>query len=210
MRWSDVDSQVGIITVRHNYSKGKAGKPKGKKPKPVGITPALATVIGELPHLDEHLLVRSDRGETGRWTPHAIQYLLEKLADMAGVPRYSPHKVRHTGGTAKARNGAPHAASLATGWQHTRLAHPLLERRDDPAQALQARDRGAGPRRPIAIHSVANPPRHTSTRALDGIDITARSLPKAGSRIALPSAGVTCKDAEGRSKHSGVCQAQLG
>ena len=106
-RWSDVDSQVGIITVRHNYSNGKASKPKGKKPKPVGITPALAAVIGELPHLDEHLLVRSDRGETGRWTPCAIRHLLEKLADMAGVPRYSPHKVRHTGGTAKARNGAP-------------------------------------------------------------------------------------------------------
>lgn len=121
VRWSDVDSQVGIITVRHNYSKGKAGKPKGKKPKPVGITPALATVIGELPRLDEHLLVRSDLGETKRWTPHAITYLLTKLAAMAGVPRYSPHKVRHTGGTAKARNGAPGWVVQAS-LRHTRLS----------------------------------------------------------------------------------------
>ena len=40
-------------------------------------------MIGELPHLDEHLLVRSDLGETKRWTPHAITYLLTKLAAMA-------------------------------------------------------------------------------------------------------------------------------
>ena len=121
VRWSDVDSQVGIITVRHNYSNGKASRPKGKKPKPVGITPALASVIGELPHLDEHLLVRSDRGETGRWTPCAIRHILVKLADMAGVPRYSPHKVRHTGGTAKARNGAPGWVVQAS-LRHSRLS----------------------------------------------------------------------------------------
>ena len=121
VRWSDVDPQMGVITVRHNYSKGKAGKPKGKKAKPVGITPALATVIARLPRLDEHLVVRSDRGRTQRWTPHSIRYLLVRLADMAGVPRYSPHKVRHTGGTAKARNGAPGWVVQAS-LRHTRLS----------------------------------------------------------------------------------------
>ena len=121
VRWSDVDPQMGVITVRHNYSKGKAGKPKGKKAKPVGITPALAVVIAQLPRRSEHLLVRSDRDETGRWTPDAITYLLARLADMAKVPRYSPHKVRHTGGTAKARNGAPGWVVQAS-LRHTRLS----------------------------------------------------------------------------------------
>jgi integrase len=43
------------------------------------------------------------------------------VAEKAGVTAYSPHKVRHTGGTQKARNGAP-------GWvvqaalRHSRLS----------------------------------------------------------------------------------------
>jgi integrase len=38
-----------------------------------------------------------------------------------GVPGYSPHKVRHTGGTAKARNGAPGWVVQAS-LRHTRLS----------------------------------------------------------------------------------------
>ncbi len=121
LRWGDVDLKRGVITVRHNFSKGKPSKPKGKKAKPVGITPALESVLKALPRVNEFVVVRSDRGETKRWTPDEIRRMLERLADAAGVPRYSPHKVRHTGGSAKARNGAPGWVVQAS-LRHARLS----------------------------------------------------------------------------------------
>ena len=53
------------------------------------------------------MLVREYLGQICRLTPAAITRRLEKLAENAGVAAYSPHKIRHTGGTQKARNGAP-------------------------------------------------------------------------------------------------------
>jgi integrase len=62
LRWSDVDLKAGVITIRHNFSKGKPSPPKGKKVKPVGITPALDSVLRVLPRVNEFVLVRSDIG----------------------------------------------------------------------------------------------------------------------------------------------------
>ena len=121
LRWSDVDLKAGVITIRHNFSKGKPSPPKGKKVKPVGITPALDSVLRVLPRVNEFVLVRSDIGETHRWTPDTITRMLKKLAEAAYVPCYSPHKVRHTGGTAKARNGAPGWVVQAS-LRHARLS----------------------------------------------------------------------------------------
>jgi len=121
LRWSDVDLKAGVITIRHNFSKGKPSPPKGKKVKPVGITPALDSVLRALPRVNEFVLVRSDIDAVHRWTPDTITRILKKLAEAAGVPCYSPHKVRHTGGTAKARNGAPGWVVQAS-LRHARLS----------------------------------------------------------------------------------------
>ena len=110
LRWKDIDYKQGIITVRHNYSRGKPSLPKGKKAKPVGLTPALEAALKQcprVPEVDDHVLVREYLGQICRLTPAAITRRLEKLAENAGVAAYSPHKIRHTGGTQKARNGAP-------------------------------------------------------------------------------------------------------
>lgn len=110
LRWKDVDYKQGIITIRHNYSKGRPSLPKGKKPKPVGLTPALAAALGQcpkVPGLDDHVLVREYLGQLCRITPDCVRRRLEAVAKRAGVTAFSPHKIRHTGGTQKARNGAP-------------------------------------------------------------------------------------------------------
>ena len=110
LRWKDIDYKQGIITVRHNYSKGRPSLPKGKKAKPVGLTPALEAALKQCPKvsdLDDHVLVREYLGQIRRVTPGCIRHRLEKVAERAGVEALSPHKLRHTGGTQKARNGAP-------------------------------------------------------------------------------------------------------
>lgn len=124
LRWKDIDYKQGIITVRHNYSRGVPSRPKGKKAKPVGITPALEAALKQcpkVPGVDDHVLVREYLGQFCRLTTDCVTRRLVKVAEKAGVTAYSPHKVRHTGGTQKARNGAP-------GWvvqaalRHTRLS----------------------------------------------------------------------------------------
>ncbi|MFZ6185200.1 tyrosine-type recombinase/integrase [Nannocystis pusilla] len=106
LRWGDVDLARGLITVRHNFSGGEPWRPKGKKVKPVGITPDLEAALRDLPRRGsrDHVFVRDETGQ--RHTRSSIMWRMGQVQTRAGLPVWTPHKFRHSGVTAMADAGA--------------------------------------------------------------------------------------------------------
>jgi len=123
LRWKDVGWEEGIITVRHNFSGGVPHCPKGRKVKVVGMPPTLAAALQKLPRIpmtEDYVLVRF----APRPTHHTRESILTRLGhvqDRAGLPRLSPHKLRHSGLTALAGAGAPGWVVQAQA-RHSRLS----------------------------------------------------------------------------------------
>ncbi|MBK8264990.1 MAG: tyrosine-type recombinase/integrase [Nannocystis sp.] len=68
LRWTDIDLQAGLMTIRHNFSAGVATTPKGGVAKPVGLTPELIAALRQVPRRIEQVLARR-RGDA--WgAPH--------------------------------------------------------------------------------------------------------------------------------------------
>lgn len=105
LRWSDVDFRHGLMTIAHNYSAGVDSTPKGGVAAPVGLSPALAAVLRELPRRGEHVLMRTYKGELCPLTPHAVRGRLNALQKAAGLAETGPHLLRHTGITLLAERG---------------------------------------------------------------------------------------------------------
>lgn len=121
LRWSDVDFARCRMTIAHNYSAGVESTPKGGKPAPVGLSPELSAALAALPRRDDHVLVRSFRGEQCPHTPHSITHRLKTLQQAAGLEPSGPHRLRHTCITIMARGGFP-SAMLQKHARHARLS----------------------------------------------------------------------------------------
>ncbi|MBK8265572.1 MAG: tyrosine-type recombinase/integrase [Nannocystis sp.] len=130
LRWSDLDLQAGLMTIRHNFSAGIAATPKGGVAKPVGLTPELVEALREVPRRIEQVLARRRGDAWQHHTAHSIAYALHQLQDAAGLRRTGPHLMRHTGLTMLARRGCDpwrlqaHArhARIATTQRYVHLA----------------------------------------------------------------------------------------
>jgi integrase len=112
LRWGDVDLKRGVITVRHNFSKGKPSKPKGKKAKPVGITPALDSVLKALPRVNEFVRRPQRPGrdqpvDPRRDPPHARAARRRRRRPALQPPQGPPHRRLREGAQRRAGLGGP-------------------------------------------------------------------------------------------------------
>ncbi len=130
LRWTDIDLQAGLMTIRHNFSAGVATTPKGGVAKPVGLTPELIAALRQVPRRIEQVLARRRGDAWDHHTKDSLTYALHQLQDAAELRRTGPHLLRHTGLTMLARRGCDpwrlqaHArhARIATTQRYVHLA----------------------------------------------------------------------------------------
>lgn len=100
----DIQRRTNTIVVRNP----KGGESKGRQ---VAIPADLGAISARLPSplesLNAYLRVRGDRrqsddtdalwiGDKGQWTTNGVRLMLKRRCDQAGVPRFTPHRFRHT------------------------------------------------------------------------------------------------------------------
>lgn len=114
LRWSDVDLDRGIMTIRHNLSAGEESTPKGGVAAPVGLSPDLADAFRAIPRQGEHVLMRlltqgrkskGQRGDIVPHTAHSIRERLNTVQRIAGLEETGPHRLRHSCLTILANRG---------------------------------------------------------------------------------------------------------
>lgn len=125
LSWDDVDLAAGTVAVRRTLTRTKAGGwVVGEAAKtraghrPIAITSP--TVAGLRAHrarqaerrlrsgsgwVDEGFVF--DRGDGGRSSPATVQHGFERAVRAAGVPRLTPHGLRHSSATLLILGGVP-------------------------------------------------------------------------------------------------------
>lgn len=91
LRWSDVDFNGGIITVRHSLYRGELRPTKSGKARKVPLTAQLRAALADLPRDSEWVLPRGAGGG-----PPCLRARVRTAASKAGVPDHGPHALRHS------------------------------------------------------------------------------------------------------------------
>jgi integrase len=115
LRWSAVDLDAGTVRIEQTITRNAAGERVATSPKTAGsrrtipISSELVTLLRQ--HRDRQRFIGAPdlvfpAPRTGTWLQQpAIQHALERACVKAGVPRISPHGIRHSGGSIAYRNG---------------------------------------------------------------------------------------------------------
>ena len=97
----DVDLESGVLIIRHG---------KGDKDRVIPLDADLFVIVreylGNLGKVDPNRPLLLGRGGD-RITPKVVYRMLRRVTRQAGVPRFTPHPVRHTFATEAAKAGVP-------------------------------------------------------------------------------------------------------
>ncbi len=155
LHWSDIDWDRAVLRVERTLTKTKQravveGAPKSEAGRRAVALPllALAALREQRARQQARQVVTGwvfDRGDGERLHAETFRAQLERAMQDAGVPRLTPHGLRHTGATALARAGVS-PKTLAARLGHSSVtttfdlyAHALVDDQRDAAEAFAAR-----------------------------------------------------------------------
>ena len=105
LRWECIDFSTEQIEVRSSRTRGVTTAPKGKKRRFVQMSKELAAFLRELPRSPGGLVFVHPDGR--QITRDMIKRPFERLCKAAGVPRITPHDMRHSYASMLVSWGAP-------------------------------------------------------------------------------------------------------